>query len=231
MRLSVRRVLAFLSGTMDSRTLLIVVALALAGCSEFPKSDPAKSGPFFAPSNVTTLGKLPAELRRVAILPVSGNRQIADVSLDHVDQAIGTELTRTGRFETVVVSRDQLQQLAGVRSLNSTDALPVDFLQKLAKATGADGVLLSDVTHYSPYPPLLFGFRVKLARLPDGEILWAADNVFNAADPSVANAARRYNLSLGADRGPGDLSHTVLQNPSRFAAYVASATFQTLPPR
>lgn len=216
---------------MDHRPLFVFIALALAGCSELPRKDPAKSGPFFVPTNVTTLGRLPAEVRRVAILPAWGGKDIALTSYERIDQAISAELTRTGRFETVVVTREDLQRLAGTPAVNSADSLPVDLLQKLAKATGADAVLFSDITNYSPYPPLLFGYRTKLARLPDGQILWAADNVFDASEPTVANSARHTALKLGSDRGPGDLSHTILQNPARFAAFVAAETFATLPPR
>jgi hypothetical protein len=61
--------------------------------------------------------------------------------------------------------------------------------------------------------------------------MWAADNVFSATNPAVANSARRHALKLGRDRGPGDLSHTILQSPSRFAAYALHETFATLPNR
>jgi hypothetical protein len=95
----------------------------------------------------------------------------------------------------------------------------------------ADAVLFVDVTAYSPYPPLALGLRTRLAPIRETEILWATDLHFSAADPSVANSARRHALSLAKSSGPADLSHTILQNPTRFAGYAAAATFATLPPR
>lgn len=203
----------------------------LVGCSELPKSDPAKAGPFFTPVNATRLGRLPAEVRRVVLLPAYGSSQMTEESLDRIDQAVAEELNRTGRFETAVASREQFSRLFGARALSSIEALPHDALAKLAKTYGADAVLFTDVTAFSPYPPLVLGLRMKLAQVSDQQILWAADNVFSASDPGVANSARRHALKLGTDRGPGDLSHTILQNPSRFASYAAAATFETLPGR
>lgn len=203
----------------------------LAGCSELPKRDPAKDGPFFTPSNVTHQGRLPIELRRVLTLPASGGPQMSEESLERIDRSIVEELTRTGRFEVAAITRDELHRLFGIRAISSIEPLPHDFFEKLAKLYAADGVLFTDVTVFSPYPPLNLGLRFKLGRLIDHQIVWAADNVFSAANPSVANAARRHALKLGADRGPGDLSHTILQNPARFAAYAAAASFDALPPR
>ncbi len=211
---------------------LALVAL-LSGCAELPlpKPDPVKSGPFFTPANVKTGAKLPAELRRVAVLPAWGGSTLTEETLDRVDGSLQTELSKTNRFETVPLTRDALSRLAGRRTLLSTESLPAGLLERIARETGADAVLFSDITSYSPYPPLIVGLRSKLARISDGEILWAADNVFSAVDGPVANSARRYAREIGDDRGPTDLSHTILQNPSRFAAYVGSATFATLPAR
>jgi hypothetical protein len=211
-------------------TLLALVAL-LAGCSELPKPDPLKSGPFFTPVNVKSAGPLPAEVKRVVLLPSWGGPELTEQTLDRVDTAEQTEVTKTNRFETVVLSRETLYRLAGKRSLSSVENLPAHFLERLTKDYGADAVLFSDVTSYSPYPPLVLGLRCKLARLSNGDILWAADNVFSAAEAGVTNSARKFARELGADRGPADLSHAILQNPSRFAAYVSAATFSTLPSR
>jgi hypothetical protein len=202
-----------------------------SACSELPHRDAAKAGPFFTPSNVTVSSPLPATMRRVAVLPASGNRQITEESLERISEAVRTELNRTGRFEVVPVSRLDLRRLVGALTIESTQPLPPELLEKIKSMFGADGVLLTDVTSFSAYPPLELGLRMKLADLSDGKIIWASDNIFSAADPAVANSARRHVLKLGTDRGPGDLSHTVLQNPSRFAAYAAAATFEMLPPR
>ncbi len=165
------------------------------------------------------------------MLPASGGQLIPETSLDDIDEAITTELNRTGRFETVRVTRDKLNELVNVRSVSSIEPLPHALAEKIRNAFGADAMLFTDITAYSAYPPLELGLRMKLAELNGGSILWASDNIFSAANEGVANAARRHALKLGLDRSPGDLSHTILQNPERFAAYAAAASFEHLPPR
>jgi len=111
------------------------------------------------------------------------------------------------------------------------DELPHDFLERIAASTGADAVLFLDLTHYSPYAPLNMGIRAKLIRISDRSVIWAIDQTFSAADPAVANSARRHWMKAEPTDTPVDMSATSLQNPSRFADYVLSASFQTLPPR
>ena len=212
-------------------SLVCTAALLLAACSELPKADPAKAGPFYTPANVTRADRLPAELRRVLVLPCAAGPDIAEDTLKRIDEALFLELNRAGRFETTQVARAELRQLFGAPSFLSTTSLPAGFVARLAQRFGVEGILFTDITHFHAYPPLAVGLRSKLARVVDGQILWAADNLFSASEPAVANAARRHALTLGTDRSPGDLSHTILQHPTRFVGYAAAQTFATLPPR
>jgi len=205
-----------------------------AGCSSLTKQDGAVTGPFYTPSNVRAIASIPPEVRRVMILPVAGGPALTEETLNKLDAICLAELTRTARFEVVPLTRNALAEITGLRQISSVDKIPnvlIDKFFNLHNTYGADAILFVDVTTYSPYPPLLLGLRTKLARANDGEIIWATDNVFSTADPTVANSARHHAATLGTDRGPTNLNHTILQNPQRFAGYVAAATFLTLPPR
>ncbi len=215
-------------------TVFALLSLALAGCTLIPKIDRTLNGPFFTPSNVKAAAKIPADVRRVIILPVYGGPALTEQTLLKLDAVCLSELTRTARFEVVPLSRDELAKITGTRQISSVEKLPavlVDKLFNIYNTYGADAVLFVDVTAYSAYPPLLVGLRTKIAKVTDGEIIWATDNLFAAAEPAVANSARRHAEGLGTDRGRTDLSHTILQNPQRFAGYAAAATFLTLPIR
>jgi hypothetical protein len=216
------------------RITLTLSLLALFGCSSVMKPRDAVTGPFFAPTNIRAAAKIPAEVRRVVVLPVAGGPSLTEETLNVLDSVIQAELNKTGKFEVVPLTRDDLAKMTGSRQINSVEKLPTALIDKLFNIYNpysADAVLLVDVTAYSPYTPLVLGLRTKLARVTDGDIIWAADNVFSASDPTVANSARKHAETLGSDRGPTNLNHTILQNPQRFAGYVAAATFQTLPPR
>ena len=215
-------------------TAFSLLAFALAACSALPQRDSAIVGPFYTPTNVKAIAKIPAGVRRIIVLPVFGGPELTEETLVKLDSVCLSELTRTARFEVVPLSRNTLAELTGSRQISSVDKLPtvlIDKLFNIYNSYGADAVLFIDVTTYAPYPPLLLGLRTKLARVTDGDIIWATDNVFAAAEPAVANSARHHALTLGSDHGMADLSHTILQNPQRFAGYVAAATFLTLPPR
>jgi hypothetical protein len=220
--------------TTPRAIVFALLSFLIVGCSALPKRDSAIVGPFYTPTNVKAIAKIPADVRRVIVLPVAGGPALTEETLLKLDAICHAELTRTARFEVVPLSRDTLAEITGSRQISSVDKLPtvlIDKLFNIYNSYGADAVLFIDVTTYSPYPPLVLGLRTKLARVIDGEIIWATDNVFAAAEPAVANSARHHALALGSDRGQVDLSHTILQNPQRFAGYVAAATFLTLPPR
>jgi hypothetical protein len=215
--------------------LLAAFTLGLFGCAQLPKRDGAKAGPFFTPTNVkSSVPTLPANIRRVLLLPISAEGiALSEESLNRLDATFLAELNRTARFEVVTLTRDELARVTGARQIGSAAPLPAGFIDRLFNIYNeyaADAVLFVDLTAYSPYPPLLLGVRAKLAPVRESEILWAADLSFSAAEPAVANSARRHALTL-ASATPANLSHTILQNPTRFAGYAAAATFATLPPR
>lgn len=205
--------------------LILGATLLLAACGTIPKSDGARSGPFYTPANVRAVDRLPAGLRRIVLLPcAAGDPRLTETTLLDIDRLLASTLTASARAEIVTIPNR-------ARILSSA-SLPAGFLDRVARETGADAVLLVDVTAYSPYPPLVLGLRARLVEPGAVKNLWNFDNVVSTADPAVVNSARAHALRRTAASGaPGDLSHAVLQNPLAFAGYVCEATWQTLPPR
>lgn len=213
------------------RPALVALAagMLVAGCMTPAINDPARVGPFFVPRNVVgepTLGGI----HRVVLLPVwTGTAAPEDTAVD-LDPVFVQALQAQNRFEVVTAPRERLARRFGFAAVSSAAALPRDLLPMLEREYGADAVLFVDVTVYRPYPPLAIGIRTRLARLGNLHLVWAADNVFSADDPTVAAAARAHFLDSKRQQVPGDLTPAVLQSPGRFAAYAADATFDTLPP-
>ena len=210
--------------------VLLGSLLLAAGCESVP--DRLAVNPLtrsYEPTNVAGPDYLPVDVRRVALLPVWSSRPVDAQSLESLDRAFNVALTRAARFETIPVSRPQMRDWFKQASLGSTDALPANLFAQLREHLAADAVLLVDLTHYSPYPPLAIGLRTRLIRLDTGATLWATDELFDAALAATAAGARRHHLQ-GAD-GPADLSPTALQSPARFALYAADTLVGTLPAR
>lgn len=211
------------------------LALLLAGCDTLPlaKPDGARTGPFYAPTNVRAAAHLPETVRRIVLLPCgAADPHITENTLRDLDRILATGLSRSARAEISTLNRETLARIAGQPNVLSTALLPADFVARVAAQTGADAVLFVDVTAYSPYPPLVLGLRARLVETKNSESLWNFDNIVSTADPSVVNSARARALnSTHNSATPGDRSHTVLQNPPAFADFVAETIWATLPPR
>jgi hypothetical protein len=211
---------------------LLPLSFGLLACTTtLPKADGARFGPYFKPSNFQGVSALPSDLRRVVVLPIADSGRSMEENMAPLDAAVVKALSLAARFECVHLTRDDCSRLTLSRVIRSVDVLPYDFFEKLSANTAADAVLFIDLTNYSPYPPLSIGVRARLVRLSDRSVLWAIDQTFATNDPMVENSARHYWLNQNGANAPADMSLAVLQSPSRFAEYVMSASFQTLPLR
>ncbi len=209
---------------------LLGATVLFSGCRSVRKEWDVPTGPAFEPRNFTSVSAIPATLRRVAVLPLHSPSWPA-TNIAPVEASLAAELVKAERFETVVLTRDEMRETFGAESLASSAALPADLLDRLRASHGADAILFQDLSHYSPYQPIAIGVRAKLVSAIDGTVLWSFDALFDGAQPSVAVAAREYYLAQGRPAHPLENSSGIMQSPSRFAKYVAHAMFGTLPPR
>ncbi len=168
-------------------------------------------------------------LRRVALLPMHSGA-FPDQYVRELDAAFLAALSKRGLFEVVPVSRAQMEALFGERQFSSTEALPADALARLREQCGADGVLFTDLTHFSPYRPVSMGVRTKLVAAKTGRIRWAFDSIFDGGNSAVAEAAKRFQMACGSEHTPLTTDGgSILLSPARFAKYVASETYASLP--
>ncbi len=200
------------------------------GCQTPALDDPARTGPFFQPTNHVGDPALDPNLRRVVLLPVYGGSLADGETAASFDGIFATELQKQNRFEVVVLTRAESRRRFGADEFSSASALPNGFLTKLKREFAADAVLWVDLTAFRAYRPLILGVRAKLATVDQTRLVWTFDNVFSADNPAVANSARRHFVDQTHTAVPADLTRSALQSPRRFAAYVAAATFATLPP-
>jgi hypothetical protein len=218
----------------NTALILLLSLLALtSGCKTASLSDPV-TGSGYRPQNFyRSLGQLPVNIRRVAVLPTTCDDNISDVQhgRDLLESVITEELAKTKKFELIVVTPDQLRVWTGRTSWRAEEPLPADFLKVLKSALACDAVLFGRVSQYRAYPPLTVGLSFKLADVHTGDFIWAVDEVFDSSEPSVVNSARRYQLMR--EQLPASLadSRSILNSPGGFGRYAANSVFETLPAR
>ncbi len=206
--------------------LLGAAALAATGCQTRRKATvsqrPDAPQNWFLPTNP---GRL---IRRVAMLPVYHAR-IPGETLKDIDVALGAELSKKAVFEVVPLSRTEMEGLIGLREVSSVERIPGDLFRKLQEQYGVDGVMLTDLTHYSPYRPVSIGVRSKLVDIESGRIHWASDVLLDSSNAGVAVAAREYQKILCRDNFPiqGD-GGTVLMSPRMFVKFAAFSNYASL---
>jgi hypothetical protein len=215
---------------------LLTAALPLllaAGCMSTREEamDRIQQKTYFTPVNFNGVARLPVTLHRVLLLPLAGGSVVPPETSTTLEEVFVAELQKTLRFEIVRLSREECLRRFGAPEFASVTALPHDLLATLGRSYDADAVLFVDLTAFRGYRPLQLGVRAKLATIQETRLLWSFDEVFSADDPAVGNSVRRF-FGVSDPAGiPLDPGHGALQSPSKFAAYVAAATFATLPPR
>lgn len=220
-----------------SRVLLAAmaaVALLHTGCESLEDAfSPAVQGPFYTPANVILTGrKLPANVRRVAVLPMTtalGN-QAAKNGAETIEPLLLDELAKARLFEVVRITPERLMALAGKPALRADDRLPPDLLERLSEETACHAFLFTELTVYRAYPPLAIGWKISLFSLSDGQLLWSLDEQFDAGMPSVANGARRHLLHHQATASAMLRETPILNSPASFARYTISAATETMRP-
>jgi hypothetical protein len=200
-------------------------------------ADPPSFGIFrrdFRPDNVFVYpAKLSLDLRRVAVLPLAagpGEADLADgcVALTPV---LLEQMIKTRKFEVVSIDPSDLVRATGRRAWTGTETLPTDFLDFLRHEYGCDGVLFAELTLYHAYAPLAIGWRLKLVDTRSGQILWAVDELFDAAEPAVRRSAQHFEGKGFGWPFSHDDNWLALNSPRQFGRYSAACLLTTLPDR
>jgi len=209
-----------------------VLCGAMAGC----QTAPLHTGIFqrdFRPDNVFVQPqKLSPDFRRVAVLPIAAaSTGDLPAGCEALTAVLWEQLVKTKKFETVAVDPDKLRRLTGRAAWTGTEALPPDFFATLRREYGCDGVLFVELTAYRAYAPLAVGWRFKLVGAGTTQIIWSADELFDATQSAVASAAQHFekkppvlSLATGQD-------WAMENSPRRFGRYSAATLLDTLPPR
>lgn len=224
------------SQTMRLLTLLNAVALAMilglsTGCRLMNPRE-ARLGPPFEPQNVYLAApELSADLRRVVVMPMAVANESSTFSEGRqmLGSVLASELVKTRKFEVITLTHAQARSASGKEIWSGEEVLPSDFMERLGAAYACDAVFFCQMTAFRPYAPLAIGWRMKLVDARSGQILWAADETFDAGHASVRSGALRYQKSEFKTLESGEW---VMENsPRHFGQYSLATLLETLPAR
>ncbi len=176
-------------------------------------------------------GKPSAKILRVAVLPLAAEPGAGDLPAGcaALTPVVGDQAVKSKRFEAVMVNADKLRAATGRAGWTGGEVLPADFYDFLRREYACDAVLFGEVTAYRAYAPLAVGWRFKLVDVHTGQVLWAADEIFDAADKKVAKAAQRFEHPKPRIPFMESPDWAVLNSPRRFGSYSAATLLATLP--
>jgi hypothetical protein len=182
----------------------------------------------YRPDNVFSC---PAELllglQRVAVLPLAAESKDADLpaGCEMLGPVLHDALVRTKRFEVVSVSPDDLHHCTGRAAWTGAENLPPDFFEALRRVYGCDAVMFCELTVFHAYAPLAVGWRLKLVDARTRQILWSADEIFDASQPSVLKGAKHFQRR----ESPAVDEWAMLNSPRQFGRYSAATLLAGMP--
>jgi hypothetical protein len=128
--------------------------------------------------------------------------------------------------DTVLPAADD-ERLAAESILWQSGRVDVESLIVAQKAYLADAFLFGTVTQYKPYDAPVLGLKLRMLSARTGDVIWAAEALYNAHERDVRLLAERYFENSGLkDRLYG--ADLVLMSPKLFAEFVAAQVVRPL---
>jgi hypothetical protein len=168
-------------------------------------------------------------IERVVLMPMHAPETDLATRAD-LDRLFHSKLNATQLFEVVVITRESLLHRFSHESFDSSGRISQGLLDYLASSTKADAVLMTDLTGFHPYAPIQIGIRAKLVRFDDQSIIWAIDEVFDAASKTTSDQARAYEKRHIASFDKNHRYEGILVSPNRFSGFAMERCLLTLPP-
>jgi len=145
---------------------------------------------------------------------------------DLVTSALAMEL-QAALHADVITASSQDERLTAESALWRRGRVNIDALVAARKEYLADAFVFGTVTHYKEYDPPILGLKVSMISARAGQVLWAAEGLFDAQARSTRSQAEDYFRNSGLRRslyGP-DL---MFMSPRLFARFVASEVVRPL---
>ena len=212
---------------------LLVACLFLAGCAVPVRQTGSHSPDCRAEYVYLYWPTLPADVKRVAVLPLACEAWRTDLAdgCEALAPILEAELVKTKKFEMIPVNPEILRNRTGRPKWTGAEVLPQEFLNSLREVYGCDAVLFCQLTAFRAYAPLAVGWRMRLVEVRTRQTLWAADEIFDAGQQVVMHGAAHYQFFEQQTRADAPEDWFMRNSPRRFGQYTVAQLIATLPDR
>jgi hypothetical protein len=108
--------------------------------------------------------------------------------------------------------------------------LTLEQLYQLQQSLNTKAILLGTVTDFKPYPHLLLAMKLDMLDINDGRTIWAAEQVWDAADKNLEQRVKKYIQSqMRTDRTADRDKLTFISTKDfiKFVCYELAETMKT----
>ena len=217
---AIRRSPPLVRGLNYGSRLLLLVSVVLSGCQFQTACAPGTDGFYLNPDkDLSAIG-------RVAVVELGNDSSYPQIAAD-VTEALFLALQKKQVFGLTVVGQKDPAWRSLQMDLDSRYGL--EQLLATRRALKCDAILVGVITEYRPYPHLTVGLRMKLIDLKDGGLLWALEQVWDAADKATEYRIKRYLQRQMRSGSAPSREQLVTVSSLKFIKFVAYEVAETLP--
>jgi hypothetical protein len=199
--------------------LLACVAAGLLGCTR-SKAAPPGPGCYLDREAMTE------RIQRVLLMPLADEAN-CPTAAEGMTAALFSRLQDRQLFHvTMPPPADPSSQEPAI---DPRRLLALKDLMRLRQASNCDAVFVGTVNLSGAYPRMQIGLSMRLVDLRDSRVLWAIENLWDAADRTTqARMADYFRRQRGPDYEPLDW-RIAMVSPAAFQQFVAYEVTDTLP--
>ena len=162
---------------------VLLTAISLAGCSMYTINPGGDDFYYLNPEkDISNTGR--------AIMVSLQNRTDYPAISPEISEILYRAIQKKQLFGLDIVRRTDPKWIN--LQLDLDKSYTAEELMKIRKELKTDAILIGSITQYEPFPHMNIGLRLKLIDLDDGQLIWAAEQVWDSSDQTTKYRIKRY---------------------------------------
>lgn len=213
--------IAVISSRAINLLVLLIFAIAITGCKNICKLSTEKT----ASTYYINPNYKPGDVGRVVFVELANQTPYPEISRD-ISEGFFKEMQQRQLFTiTFVKLADPVYKTL---QLDVQGMYTLEQLAQVHKSLGCDAILLGTVNGYQPFPHMSMGLQLRLVDLETGQLIWAMDEAWDAADQSTKKRIKEF-YKTQSDSGSKDIGEQIVTlSPLMFVKFIAHEVTSTM---